>query len=137
MVGTSQISAEDIVDRLAAWVESGSASVLVNSVRLDIEPLCNTILDRPEAPDCSFSRATTKIASPTVSTEPVTTDTVSTTIATTVATIVEASVEQAVGLRPGDIGGLIIGILIALLLLVFIALLLVLLFKKYYRNDFR
>lgn len=115
MIGNNQYSARGLVGLLQSWVESGSASIVINSVRYRIDPSCSTSLDSPSASDCVPS-ATTKS---TPRQEPTT----------------SSPSAQNLNLQGtfsgGEIGGLVIGVLIAALLLLFIVLLAILIYRSF------
>ena len=51
--GTPTVSASDLAALIRNWVEGGSASVMVGSLRLHLDPNCDATLDNIHALDCN------------------------------------------------------------------------------------
>lgn len=103
---------------LQSWVESGLASIVINSVRYRIDPSCSTSLDSPSAFDCVITSA----SSSTPSQNP-----------TTSSSSPSASAQNLNlqgRISSGEIGGLVVGVFIAVLLLLFVVLLAILIYRS-------
>ena len=154
IIGSSQYSANGLVDLLQSWVEGGAASISLNSVRYHIDPSCSTSLDSPDAPDCAVVTTTTTTSMPPVETTTTTTTAVppaeetTTTIppvekittTTTAIPPVEKTTPPSVSVQKitsqnsissGEIGGLVIGVIIVVLLFLVIVLVAVLIIRTF------
>lgn len=132
ITGNGRYSATGLVDLLQSWAESGSASVVINSVRYHIDPTCSVSLDSLQATDCAVVVTTTTTTAPTTS-MPIKQSTMQRTAASS-STTAAPSVNKLGSQRSisgAEIGGLIIGVIIALLLLLFVILLAALLYRNF------
>ena len=123
VIGNSQYSGSGLVDLLQSWVASGTASVMVNSVRYHIDPTCSTALDSLSAPDC-----TTTTEAPPTTLPPGTTPSSPLLTTRTTSPAVSVAFSQS-AISTGEIAGLIIGVIIAVLLILFIALIALLIYR--------
>ena len=62
--GTADRSASDMAALVQSWVESDTASVLIENSRLQIDPSCNTRLDNIRGPDCDANKPPIEPTSP-------------------------------------------------------------------------
>ena len=62
--GTSNRSASDLVALLQSWVQSGEASINIQSVRYYLHPNCETTLDNIHALNCGTHPLTPPLPSP-------------------------------------------------------------------------
>ena len=106
-------NAPDIVARMQSWVASNSASIVVQSSRLHLDPTCDTMLDTLKAADClvkpggSASPQTTQSSSPSVK---------------------PAAISGHVNIV--QISGITVGVVVIALLAILIVLLIVVVLKK-------
>ena len=103
-----------------SWVDSGSASIMVQSSRLHLDPTCGAKLDTLKALDCSTGEDTSLStthdeSSPTAHVSPV---------------AISSSVVQA-----GEIGGITVGVVVIILLILIIMLLILMKFKPRKRYN--
>ena len=101
IVGTDTYSAPGLVSLMQSWVDSGRASIMVQSSRLHLDPTCDASLDTLKAPDCESPGEESS---------------------TTTESSAEAAAAKTSGASVGEIGGIAVGVLIAVLLIILIVL---------------
>ena len=119
--GTSNRSAIDLVALLQSWVQSGAASINIQSVRYGVHPNCKTALDNIHALNCGISPLTPPPPSPSTKppTEPVTEPpTKGATEDKNVGTEHNSGGSNSAQVGGIIIGGIIAGALLALLILI-------------------
>ena len=99
-------SASGLVSLMQSWVESDTASVMVDSTRFHLDPTCYTVLDSPFGIDCIKDQA------------PVTKLPPHTTLTPSVKPPTSAPVSGSIS--AGEIGGIAVGVGIVLLLIILI-----------------
>lgn len=112
-MGNEMYSAPGLVTRMQFWISGGSASILVQSSRLQLDPSCDTLLDTLKAHDCPLGSSSPR---PVVPTE---------------APPSNKNPIVGGGSNAGAIGGIIIGVVVAVLFAIFIILLVLVIMNKW------
>ena len=131
IIGTAVYSASGLVSLIQSWVASGTASIIVLSLRLHLDRDCSTPLDTLNDPDCSSeTEITTTTDASMTTTKKVTT---SKPEAETKGHSVKPIVAESVG--AGEISGLSVGAIIVILLLMLILLITIIVLRKFKSNT--
>ena len=122
IIGTDSYSPAALVSLIQSWVNTGYASIVVETSHLFLDKDCSTLLDTLRDPDCPLELPPTTTSSVT---PPKTTAPPSTTKEK------PSVVSNAVGspLRAGDIGGILVALIISTLVAVLLIVLVVSIMK--------
>ena len=126
IIGTNSYSPIALVSLIQSWVNTGYASIVVETSHLFMDTDCNTLLDTLRDPDCPLRvlpPATTSSVTPPKITVPST--------KTTGPNTATEKPSSAVGspLRAGDIGGVLVAVIIAVLVVVLLMVLVITIMK--------
>ena len=123
ILGNSNYSALGLIELMQTWIASGQAFVVVDSFRMQVDPLCLAQLDTINAPDCPLVYTITPAADTTRPSE--------SSLTTLMGTVESAAstISSVGGVRVGEVGGIVVGVLILIVLIALVVLLGIILYR--------